>query len=247
MKRKLNWRPDLPDFRDRVFAPRKVALSKLPQVKDLRTVCSPVEDQGSLGSCTGNAIAGAIELLDLKRRQAVTDISRLFVYYCERVYIDAVREDSGAYIRDGIKAIRVTGAAAETLWPYNVSRFAVKPPKVAYDDAAKRKFGSYQRIVSLDDMVRCLAEGYPFVFGFSVFTAFMSEQVARNGRLQLPKKGETEEGGHAVLAVGYSLKSRRFVVRNSWGRGWGLKGYFTMPFDYLADRNLSDDMWTIRG
>lgn len=246
-KRLLNWRPDLPDFRDRIFAPKKIPLKQLPQVKDLRPVCSPVEDQGALGSCTGNAIAGACELLDLKRHQQLTDLSRLFIYYCAREYIGMVRQDSGAYIRDGIKAIHRTGAAAESVWPYIVSRFNQRPPAQVYSDAATRKFESYQRIVSLDDMIRCLADGYPFVFGFTVYSSFLSGKVARTGMVYMPKAGETEEGGHAVLAVGYSLKSRRFYVRNSWGSHWGRKGYFSMPFDYLADRNLSDDFWTVRG
>jgi len=53
-------------------------------------------------------------------------------------------------------------------------------------------------------------------------------------------------GGHAVLAIGYDDKERRFLARNSWGEGWGIKGYFTLPYNYLANRNLSDDLWTIR-
>jgi C1A family cysteine protease len=53
-------------------------------------------------------------------------------------------------------------------------------------------------------------------------------------------------GGHAVLAVGYDDNAQRFIVRNSWGRRWGIAGYFTMPYAYLADDNLAADFWTIR-
>lgn len=245
--RKLNWRPDLPDARDHVYEPKAVAPAKLPKTVDLRAKCSPVEDQGELGSCTGNAIAGAIELLQIKAKKPVTDISRLFIYYCEREYLGEIDQDNGAYIRDGIKAIRVTGAANETIWPYNIRRFATRPSDAAYADAAGRKFSSYQRITSLPRMLQCLAEGFPFVFGFSVYSDFMSDRVAKTGTVNMPKPGESLEGGHAVLAVGYSQISRRFIVRNSWGTSWGRKGYFSLPFDYLADRNLSDDMWTVRG
>ena len=62
----------------------------------------------------------------------------------------------------------------------------------------------------------------------------------------MPKPNEAAVGGHAVLAVGYNDTQQRFVVRNSWGTGWGQKGYFTMPYAYLTDPNLSDDFWTIR-
>jgi C1A family cysteine protease len=93
-------------------------------------------------------------------------------------------------------------------------------------------------------MKSCLAEGYPFVFGFTVYESFESEEVAKTGKMIMPKKGEAQVGGHAVIAVGYS--GSRFIVRNSWGTSWGMAGYFTMPFDYLLDENLSDDFWTIR-
>ncbi len=95
-------------------------------------------------------------------------------------------------------------------------------------------------------MRTCLADGYPFVFGFTVYESFESATVARTGRANLPKPGEKVLGGHAVMAVGYNDKQKRFIVRNSWGTGWGKKGYFTMPYAYLDDRDLSDDFWTIR-
>lgn len=245
--RKLNWRPDLPDARDLLFAPRPVVVSKLPKSVDLRRICSPVEDQGDLGSCTGNAIAGAIELLQVKAKQPLADISRLFIYFCEREYLGVIDQDNGAFIRDGIKAIRRVGAAREDLWPYVVSRFAERPSDVAYADAATRKFKEYRRITTLPRMLQCLASGFPFVFGFSVYTEFLSDRVARTGTANLPKAGESLGGGHAVLAVGYSQTSRRFICRNSWGASWGRQGYFSLPFDYLTDRNLSDDFWAVLG
>src|SRR6185369_17362729 len=105
---------------------------------------------------------------------------------------------------------------------------------------------SYHRILTLQQMKQCLAEGYPFVFGFSVYQSFESATVARTGKVELPKADETMVGGHAVCAVGYDEAARRFLVRNSWGAGWGMKGYFTMPYDYLANNNLADDFWTVR-
>jgi C1A family cysteine protease len=95
-------------------------------------------------------------------------------------------------------------------------------------------------------MRSCLADGFPFVFGFTVYETFESAAVAKTGVLNMPKPRERTVGGHAVCAVGYDDKTKRLLVRNSWGSSWGIKGYFTMPYDYAANRNLSDDFWTIR-
>ena len=95
-------------------------------------------------------------------------------------------------------------------------------------------------------MRSCLAAGFPFVFGFSVYESFESPEVAKTGVVPMPSGNEQLLGGHAVLCVGYDDASARFLVRNSWGTGWGMAGYFTIPYDYLADRDLSDDFWTLR-
>jgi C1A family cysteine protease len=174
------------------------------------------------------------------------DFSRLFIYYNERLIEHSVHSDSGAMIRDGIKTLAKYGVCSETTWPYVVSRFAVKPGAPCYKEALTHTITSYHRILTLDEMRTCLAEGFPFVFGFTVYDSFESQQVAGTGVVNMPKKGETVVGGHAVLAVGYNDAKKRFVVRNSWGAGWGIKGYFTMPYAYLKDRNLSDDFWSIR-
>ena len=99
---------------------------------------------------------------------------------------------------------------------------------------------------TLDQLKGCLAAGYPIVFGFSVYESFETQAVAKTGKVPMPKSKEKQLGGHAVLAVGYDDASKRFIVRNSWGTGWGLQGYFTIPYDYLTDGNLADDFWTIK-
>jgi C1A family cysteine protease len=99
----------------------------------------------------------------------------------------------------------------------------------------------------LRQMKGCLADGFPFVFGFSVYDSFESDAVATTG--VVPKPTESLLGGHAVLAVGYDDASSRFLVRNSWGKGWGLPkipGYFTLPYGFVQSRGLSADFWTLR-
>jgi C1A family cysteine protease len=240
------WLPDIPDIRDHLYGAVRKIPAKLPAKVDLRPTCSPVENQKELGSCTANALAGALEFLMKKDKVKFADMSRLFIYYNERVIEHSVKTDSGAMIRDGIKTLAKQGACSEKNWPYNIAKFAIKPAKICYTEALNYKILSYARINTLDEMRTCLADGYPLVFGFSVYEGFESQKVAKTGVVDMPKAGEKMLGGHAVLAVGYDDVAKRFTVRNSWGADWGKKGYFTMPYDYMADRNLSDDFWTIR-
>jgi C1A family cysteine protease len=106
---------------------------------------------------------------------------------------------------------------------------------------------SYQRVLQTPTQMKgCLASGYPFVFGFSVYESFESPAVTKTGVVPLPSPGESMLGGHAVLAVGYDDERQRFLAMNSWGSAWGERGYFTIPYTYLTDAGLSADFWTVR-
>jgi C1A family cysteine protease len=241
------WLPDLPDHRDLMYSAIKPALAALPSKVDLRPKCSPVENQGNLGSCTANALAGALEFLEIKDGAPFVDLSRLFIYYNERVIEDTVNQDSGAFLRDGIKSVAKQGVCPENEWPYQIASFKKKPAAKCYSDAKKHQITSYHRISTPDEMRTCLADGFPFVFGFTVYDAFESAAVAKSGVLNMPGPDEKVEGGHAVMAVGYDDSQQRFIIRNSWDTDWGMQGYFTMPYDYLDPaQNLADDFWTIR-
>ena len=242
---RYGWNPDLPDHRDQIYsappAPRGV-----PAVVDLRPNCPPVYDQGQLGSCTANAIAGAIEFD--RKKQGLSDFvpSRLFIYYNERVMEGTVGSDSGAQIRDGIKSVNKIGAPPETDWPYDISKFTQKPPPKAYADAKQDRAVQYQKIVqTLAQIQGCLASGFGFVFGFTVYESFESQTVAKTGIMPMPAPHEKKLGGHAVMAVGYNTANRMMIVRNSWGPSWGQGGYFMMPFEFILSPNCSD-IWTIR-
>jgi C1A family cysteine protease len=245
--KRYGWVADLPDHRDHIYAAPMQVVTSLPPKVDLREQCPPVYDQGQLGSCTANSIAASIEFDLIKQKKEDFMPSRLFIYYNEREIEGTADSDSGAQIRDGIKSVGSQGNCRENEWPYDISKFAEKPPQKCYDDAIKHKAVSYQRVVrTLNQMKGCLASGYPFVLGFTVYDSFESQQVAQTGNAPMPAAGENVIGGHAVVAVGYDDSQNHFIVRNSWGIGWGMKGYFTMPYAYLLDQNLSDDFWTIR-
>jgi C1A family cysteine protease len=245
--KRYGWIADLPDHRDIMYAAPMKVLTALPAKMDLTSTCPSVYDQGQLGSCTANAIAGAIEFDLMKENKKEFMPSRLFIYYNERSMEGTVDSDSGAQIRDGVKSVASQGDCPEDLWPYDINKFADKPSQNCYDNAVQHKAVQYQSVMrDLNQMKGCLASGYPFVFGFTVYQSFESQEVAQTGHASMPLSGEQAVGGHAVVAVGYDDSQSWFVVRNSWGTGWGMKGYFTLPYAYLLNENLSDDFWTIR-
>jgi C1A family cysteine protease len=244
LKRNYGWIPDISDITDLFFTPDPSV--EIPMTVDLSPQCSAVETQGSLGSCCSNALVSALEYLENIEKMAFIDLSRLFVYYNVRVITNTVEKDSGAQIRDGISALQTYGVCSEKNWPYIISQFKNKPSSDNYSEAAEHKIVSAERLSGLDNMLQCLSQGYPFVFGFTVYESFESTKVAQTGVLNMPGLGEKKKGGHAVLAVGFDNESKIFKVRNSYGSGWGQKGYFTMPFEYLEDPTLSGDYWVIR-
>ncbi|MFA5044292.1 MAG: C1 family peptidase [Kiritimatiellia bacterium] len=270
----LGWLPDVPDTRDIPFAAVFRVPRKLPARADLRAGCSPVEDQGNLGSCTAQALVGALEFLELRalpspsdkskiinqapperfaqasQKSAISrfrDLSRLFVYYNERAAGGTVQEDSGAMLRTGIKTLKALGVCREALWPYEIDRFTVKPTAACFTEAADHQVTAYQRLNALVEMKACIAMGLPFVFGFAVYEHVMSATVVRTGNIRLPRKGERMLGGHAVMAVGYDDTTKTILWRNSWGAAWGRDGYGQMPYAYVESRELSDDFWCIQG
>ena len=239
---KFIWKADKPDTRDYRY---QVSAKLSPNSVDLRRYCSSIENQGNLGSCTGQAVAGAIELLN-KRNGKPTDVSRLFIYYYERLLLGTVNYDSGAYIRDGIKATNHYGASLESLWPHDIRKFRQEPIAEAKNDALNRKVTLYERVTDFNGCIDALGNGYPVIIGFNVYTSFMSASVARIGNMPYPNtKRERLIGGHAVLLVGYDKTKKVFIVRNSWGTSWGIKGYFYMPFNVI-NPNMSGDYWVIK-
>lgn len=239
---KYHWRPDRPDSRDFIYSSTNPIT---PTKVDLRQYCTPVENQGNLGSCTGQAIAGAIELLN-KRNNKQTDVSRLFIYYYERLLEGTVNYDSGAYIRDGIKATYKYGAPLEKFWPYNVKKFRDRPNSNAVLDGQKRKVTLYERILDHNGCLDALTNGFPVVVGFKVYDSFERSLLSKTGVMPYPDTSKEKLlGGHAVLLVGYDKVSNMYIARNSWGAGWGDQGYFYMPFNVIQNPDMSSDFWAI--
>lgn len=207
---------------------------------DLRQWCSPIEDQLHLGSCVAQAIVGAFELMINKLYPGkFKDLSRLFLYYNARLLEGYTNEDTGVYVRDGIKAASQWGVCAEDLWPYLINKFADMPLAESYIDAKTRLIDTYKRIETVDDMISTINMDVPVVSGIHVFTGF--DELRGNEQLQMPSRRDELLGGHAICIVGYDNTKNYFICRNSFGVDWGDRGYFYMPYEYAG--NYLMDAW----
>jgi C1A family cysteine protease len=246
MIRGMGWRPDTPDHRDRRYT-SKLSAAILPDNVDLSTFFPPNYDQGELGSCTGNGIAGVIQYCRARDRLVPDFIpSRLFIYWNERNMEGTVDSDAGAEIRDGIKSVATLGVPPEDTWPYDIQKFKMKPWDGAYLKAKQDLVKTYARVnQTVDDIRACVADAWPVVFGIVLYESFQSDAVNNTGLVPMPSTTEKVVGGHCMIIVGYDHPRQLFQVRNSWGTSWGDKGNCWIPYDYIVNSDLVDDLWQI--
>ena len=246
--RKFGWVPDLPDARDIYYAvPKDISI---PDCVNMEIDCPPVYDQSTLGACTACSIGAVYQFEEMKQFGVENSItpSRLFIYYNERVIEGTVSVDRGAMLRTGMKCVSAQGVCPEPDWPYIIDRFAIRPTDKCYETALNYQVIQYQRLnQDLATLQACLAAGNQFVCGISIFDSFQSMHVSRTGIVPMPIfSQERMIGGHAIVGIGYNNETRRFRMKNSWGTQWGQNGYFEIPYEYLTNRNLSADFWTIQ-
>ncbi|MEY4904472.1 MAG: hypothetical protein RLZZ292_2287 [Bacteroidota bacterium] len=239
----LNWKPSPTDVRDKLNA-YSMLDNNNPSSAYLG-LSMPIYDQGKLGSCTANAIGTAVMIALNAKQNAYFVPSRLFVYYNERAMEGTINEDAGAFIRDGFKSINRDGVCDEKTWKYDEAKFAKKPTLKAYKEASLHKALDYKSVSNtLSELKRCIINQRAVVFGFNVYTSFLSKSVALSGIMPLPKGNEACEGGHAVCVIGYDDVRQAFLVRNSWGKTWGINGSFWMPYSFITSYEC-DDFWNL--
>ena len=236
------WKRDTVDQRDKYMKFKKDHYINIRKKVDLRDQFGVVYDQGELGSCTANAICGAYSYDQKKQKQQSFDPSRLFLYYNERDMEHTTHEDSGASIRDGMKALNRYGVCQEILWPYDIDHFTSRPYDDCYYNARSHRSIKYKRIQNqLNELKTALSNGYPITFGFDVYQNFEEFNASQE---TMPFPEGKLLGGHAVLAVGYSDERQCFLIRNSWGAQWGINGYFMMPYDFIVSEHCAD-FWVL--
>ena len=268
------WLPPMPDLRD--YSPqdkqvkemaKKIGLNNnklsVPSSIDLRSWCSPVENQESLGACTAHAGVGIVEYFQKRAHGKYLDGSRLFVYKTTRNLMQ-VTGDTGAWLRNTMGALALCGVPDEKYWPYKVADFDLEPPSFVYAVAdnyeALRYFchdplgANVPTKTVLDSIKRYLSAGIPSMFGFYGFSSFNNSSV--KGDIPYPGPGERAEWGHAIVAVGFDDKKKikntqynttstgALLIRNSWGTRWGDDGYGWLPYDYVLNK-LAMDFWSL--
>jgi len=268
------WLPDWPDIRDFTPDQYDIALqfeklgmaesadvATLASSADLRLWCPPIEDQGALGSCTAQAGVATLEYFERRAHGKHIDASRLFLYKVTRDLL-GWNGDTGAFLRTTMGALALFGAPPERFWPYDVTKFDVEPSPFLYAFGQNFQAIKYFRLdppgtTPTDLLARIktyLAGGWPSMFGFTVYSSI--SQAGPTGVIPFPAAGETIRGGHAIVAVGYNdtkvITNRpsglqttgAFLIRNSWGAGWGDRGYGWLPYEYVL-RGLAVDWWSL--
>jgi C1A family cysteine protease len=245
--RKFGWKGIVPDFRDAAYAYKTIApaLEGIPPVKYL--ICSPVVDQEDLGSCVFFALTSHMAATAVENDRDPVNLSQLWAYYHYRKTHGQVEYDDGAYIREAIKLMAADGIPHEDCWPYETDNFAKAPPDKCLAEARANRITSYHALVSREDMIHCLAAGFGFVCGISVYSPFNSDYTAKTGIVTMPERGDKFLGGHAIyVGGGYDLHKDMAKFQNSYGEEWGEDGFGWIPFDYLAHNGLCGDRFTIR-
>jgi C1A family cysteine protease len=239
------WKPSLPDHRD--FKLGVIQGVTLPTKVDLRPEIDWIAyNQGTINSCTAQSAASLMRFVNKKQGLPFSNPSRMFIYWVERHMENTIDMDDGATMRSAMRVMAKYGVPDEKNWGYSKTTLYIKPPMTLYKEAVQNMVKIYMRVGRAPyELKQCLADGYPFIFGMMVFSAFNSQEVAKTGIVPLPTMQDEALGGHAVICVGYDDEKQHYIILNSWGPDWGDNGYFYLPYRFMHSQ-LADDFFTVR-
>lgn len=232
----------------------------LPASVDNRKFCSPVRDQGNLGSCTAFMATAMYEYMCKRGHRKYIPLSPLFTYKTTR-WLMKLEGDTGAYIRSAIGSLVTFGTPPEEYYPYRIDRFDRVPDTLNTGFAQSFQALKYFRLdkgipsnqLLVERMKEYIAKGFCLGIGFTVFESIDNEFTDDGGGfIPYPKPSEDVLGGHAVMLCGYEQFQGEdcFIFKNSWGTEWGDFGYGRIPCRYFIreegmDAPLADDIWAI--
>ena len=237
MEYSLKYKLQKPDTRDFVYTGKLTTVSNNIELK-----MPIIYDQLQLGSCVSNAVALCVYYF-LK-----INPSRLYIYFNGRaIGGHNLKQDTGLSVRDGCKSVAKYFITNETNWPYNINEFTTLPNFSSYNSAITFKNMVYNAVKQdINSIKSCLSAGLPILIGIAIYSSFLTQSVANTGIIPMPNTNiEKIQGYHCVTVIGYDDIKKVFKCANSWGKNWGDKGYFYLPYNYIININLAFDFWCI--
>jgi C1A family cysteine protease len=241
--RRYGYKRNPADHRDFGLTSAPLVQAAPPPAASLKEWLGAVKNQGDEGSCTAHAGTENLEFLYRKYKGQTPVFSPAFLYYQERLLDGSIQfDDDGSTGRSSCKAMNQFGVCLESQLPYIPGKYSIPPTPEQYQDAIANKYGAYHFLSTVADMKACIASGYCFMIGFTVYDSF--EAIGADGMMPAPNKS-TEQvlGGHEVLVYGYddAKGPGAFSVLNSWGTSFGDSGTFYMPYAVAADKDVLMD------
>lgn len=227
------------DERDFLISPLVAdIIDRLPSNIDYTDEMSPIRNQGSEGSCVGHAGVAVKEWMEKKDYGKFIDLSERFLYE-ESKKISGHKE--GTTLKACAKVLVNYGVCEEKYWKY-IAKEVGKPKAGAYTNAEKYCVEpAYVRITNEQELKASMVKYGVLLIGVLVYRNWYEEKEGHIPNLNwwqslLAKFGfYSPLGGHAICLVGYNDNTQEYKFKNSWGEGWGNKGYGFISYKHMKE------------
>lgn len=207
-----------PDSRDFVFErmdKSSVDNTLLPREYDLREWTHPVRDQGHRDTCAAVTGAAIKETSEEKVTGDAEDMSGEFIYY----HRDN-KPAEGMFGRNVFSIMKNIGVVPESMYPYGTT---MPPKKKHYEEAERHRIDLYAKTETVDGAKKALIDTGALYLSLPLYRSHTGLTFWR------PTDIAETPSGHAVAIVGYNQEG--FIIRNSWGDGWGDNGHCIFPYE----------------